>query len=51
MFDDLPPLSHQEQQRAVEEIQNLMAEGMSTAQAIKIIAEKIRAEHKAQSSE
>ncbi|EGQ8172093.1 YoaH family protein [Vibrio vulnificus] len=51
MFDDLPPLSHQEQQRAVEEIQKLMAEGMNTAQAIKIIAEKIRAEHKAQSSE
>ncbi|EJE8556462.1 YoaH family protein [Vibrio vulnificus] len=51
MFDDLPPLSHQEQQRAVEEIQKLMAEGMSTAQAIKIIAEKIRAEHKGQSAE
>ncbi|EHU9471119.1 YoaH family protein [Vibrio vulnificus] len=51
MFDDLPPLSHQEQQRAVEEIQKLMAEGMSTAQAIKIIAEKIRAEQKAQSAE
>ncbi|EID0061462.1 YoaH family protein [Vibrio vulnificus] len=51
MFDDLPPLSHHEQQRAVEEIQKLMAEGMSTAQAIKIIAEKIRAEHKAQSTE
>ncbi|HAS6042835.1 YoaH family protein [Vibrio vulnificus] len=51
MFDDLPPLSHQAQQRAVEEIQKLMAEGMSTAQAIKIIAEKIRAEHKAQSAE
>ncbi|WP_341852540.1 YoaH family protein [Vibrio vulnificus] len=51
MFDDLPPLSHQEQQRAVEEIQKLMAEGMSTAQAIKIIAEKIRAERKAQSAE
>ncbi|EHD2243002.1 YoaH family protein, partial [Vibrio vulnificus] len=31
--------------------QKLMAEGMSTAQAIKIIAEKIRAEHKVQSAE
>lgn len=44
MFDDLPQLSHQEQQKAVEEIQKLMAEGMSTAQAIKVVASKIRAE-------
>ncbi|HAS6347055.1 YoaH family protein [Vibrio sp. IRLE0018] len=51
MFDDLPPLSHQEQQKAVEEIQNLMAQGMSTAQAIKIVADKIRAEHKAQNQQ
>ncbi|MFB9136822.1 YoaH family protein [Vibrio sp. AK197] len=42
MFDDLPTLSHQEQQEAVEEIQKLMAEGMSTAQAIKVVAERIR---------
>lgn len=42
MFDDLPPLSHEEQQRAVERIQQLMAEGISTAQAIKIVAEQIR---------
>ncbi len=42
MFDDLPTLSHQEQQEAVEEIQKLMAEGMSTAQAIKVVAEQIR---------
>lgn len=46
MFDDLPPLSHQEQQKAVERIQKLMSEGMSTAQAIKIVAEQIRAEYK-----
>jgi len=42
MFDDLPPLTHEQQQKAVEEIQNLMAEGMSTAQAIKVVAEQIR---------
>ncbi|NVD07895.1 YoaH family protein [Vibrio sp. JPW-9-11-11] len=42
MFDDLPPLSHEEQQKAVEVIQRLMAEGMSTAQAIKVVAEQIR---------
>ncbi|MDC5842409.1 YoaH family protein [Vibrio europaeus] len=44
MFDDLPPLSHEEQQKAVEKIQELMAEGISTAQAIKMVAEGIRAE-------
>lgn len=44
MFDDLPTLSHQEQQAAVEDIQKLMQEGISTAQAIKIVADKIRAE-------
>lgn len=43
MFDDLT-LSHQEQQAAVEEIQKLMQQGVSTAEAIKIIAERIRAE-------
>lgn len=43
MFDDLPPLSHAEQQLAVEQIQKLMAEGMSTAQAIKVVADQIRA--------
>lgn len=42
MFDDLPPLTHEEQQKAVEVIQSLMAEGMSTAEAIKVVAEQIR---------
>lgn len=46
MFDDLPPLSHAEQQLAVEQIQKLMAEGMSTAQAIKVVADQIRANAK-----
>ncbi|MFY2507060.1 YoaH family protein [Vibrio pectenicida] len=44
MFDDLPTLSHAEQQKAVEKIQELMAQGMSTAQAIKIVAEQIRSQ-------
>ncbi len=48
MFDDLPPLSHAEQQQAVERIQKLMSEGISTAQAIKIVAEDIRNQHKEQ---
>ncbi|RQW61790.1 YoaH family protein [Vibrio viridaestus] len=41
MFDDLS-LSHEEQQKAVEEIQKLMAQGISTAEAIKIVAQQIR---------
>ena len=45
MFDDLPPLSHQEQQQAVERIQKLMAKGTGTAEAIKIVAERIRSEY------
>ncbi|MFV0574738.1 MAG: YoaH family protein [Vibrio sp.] len=51
MFDDLPPLSHQEQQAAVEEIQKLMQQGISTAEAIKIIADKIRKEKTEQNNE
>ncbi|MBY6196457.1 YoaH family protein [Vibrio hangzhouensis] len=49
MFDDLS-LSHEEQQAAVERIQELMKQGISTAQAIKIIAEEIRKEKSAQQS-
>jgi len=45
MFDDLPPLSHQEQQQAVERIQELMQKGISTGEAIKIVAGKIRADY------
>ncbi|WP_081984135.1 YoaH family protein [Vibrio caribbeanicus] len=50
MFDDLPPLSHAEQQEAVEKIRKLMSEGMSTAQAIKVVAEQIREQAKKQNS-
>ncbi|MCJ2377155.1 YoaH family protein [Vibrio sp. ZSDZ34] len=46
MLNDLPTLSHEEQQKAVEQIQVLMQQGISTAEAIKIVAEKIRAEQK-----
>ncbi len=45
MFDDLPPISHEEQQKAVEQIQELMSKGVSTAQAIKMVAEQIRADY------
>ncbi|MGF1755832.1 YoaH family protein [Vibrio makurazakiensis] len=44
MLNDLPTLSHQEQQKAVERIQELMTQGVSTAQAIKLVAEQIRKE-------
>ncbi|WP_017042835.1 YoaH family protein [Vibrio ordalii] len=47
MFDDIPTLSHQEQQEAVDKIQQLMAQGISTAEAIKIVASQIRAEKSA----
>lgn len=47
MFDDIPTLSHQEQQEAVEKIQQLMAQGISTAEAIKIVASQIREEKSA----
>jgi len=46
MFNDIPTLSHQEQQEAVERIQQLMAKGISTGEAIKIVAEQIRQEQK-----
>ncbi|MFH0258509.1 YoaH family protein [Vibrio rumoiensis] len=46
MFDDIPTLSHAEQQAAVEEIQKLMEQGISTAEAIRIVSQKIRKEKK-----
>ncbi|CCO46061.1 conserved hypothetical protein [Vibrio nigripulchritudo SOn1] len=46
MFQDLPNLTHEEQQEAVERIQKLMEQGVSTAEAIKIIADEIRNENK-----
>lgn len=43
MFDkDMPNLTHEEQQKAVEKIQELMASGMSTGQAIQQVAKEIR---------
>ncbi len=49
MFDDFPPLTHAEQQDAVEKIQILMSQGISTAEAIKIVAQQIRQDKKQQS--
>ncbi|MDK9760804.1 YoaH family protein [Vibrio sp. D420a] len=44
MLNDLPTLTHAEQQAAVERIQELMTQGVSTAEAIKIVAQQIRDE-------
>ena len=40
MFAGLPSLSHEQQQKAVERIQ-----GMSSGQAIALVAEELRATH------
>ncbi|TKI08189.1 YoaH family protein [Martelella alba] len=43
MSNDQPALTHQQQQQAVERIQALMAEGMSSGEAIRRVSEEIRA--------
>ncbi|WP_205951989.1 YoaH family protein [Pantoea stewartii] len=45
MMTGLPALSHDQQQRAVERIQQLMAEGMSSGEAITVVAQEIRESH------
>lgn len=45
MFSGLPALSHEQQQKAVERIQELMASGMSSGEAITMVAAEIRANH------
>lgn len=45
MITGLPALSHEQQQQAVERIQELMAEGMSSGQAIQLVAAEIRETH------
>ncbi|MGM1235439.1 YoaH family protein [Escherichia coli] len=44
MFAGLPSLTHEQQQKAVERIQELMAQGMSSGQAIALVAEELRGE-------
>ena len=43
MFAGLPSLSHEQQQKAVERIHELMAQGISSGQAIALVAEELRA--------
>lgn len=45
MFSGMPALNHEEQQEAVEKIHQLMAEGMSSGEAIAIVAHEIREKH------
>lgn len=45
MFAGLPSLSHEQQQKAVERIQELMSQGMSSGQAITQVAAELRASH------
>ncbi|AYN26316.1 hypothetical protein M976_02941 [Buttiauxella ferragutiae ATCC 51602] len=45
MFSGLPALSHEQQQKAVERIQELMSQGMSSGEAITLVAAEIRANH------
>ena len=45
MIAGLPALSHEQQQKAVERIQELMANGMSSGEAITLVAAEIRANH------
>ncbi|WP_159566400.1 YoaH family protein [Budvicia diplopodorum] len=40
-----PSLRHEEQQEAVERIHKLMSEGMSSGEAIALVAQDIRANH------
>lgn len=42
---DFPALNHEEQQKAVERIQELMAQGMGSGEAIALVAQEIREKH------
>ncbi|WAT02838.1 YoaH family protein [Rouxiella chamberiensis] len=46
MLTGMPSLSHTEQQDAAERIHQLMQEGMSSGQAIAVVAAEIRETHK-----
>ncbi|EKT63642.1 YoaH family protein [Providencia burhodogranariea] len=46
MFSGMPVLNHQQQQEAVERIHQLMADGMSSGEAIALVAQEIREKFK-----
>lgn len=45
MISGLPALSHEQQQQAVDRIHELMSGGMSSGEAIALVANEIRATH------
>ncbi|MEB4676139.1 YoaH family protein [Enterobacteriaceae bacterium G50] len=45
MFAGLPSLTHEQQQQAVERIHELISQGMSSGEAIALVAAEIRATH------
>ncbi|CAJ0998985.1 hypothetical protein SODG_004434 [Sodalis praecaptivus] len=45
MLNDMPALTHEQQQQTVERIQALMAQGMSSGEAIALVARELRADH------
>lgn len=45
MFTGMPALTHEQQQKAVERIQELMMQGMSSGEAIALVANEIREQH------
>lgn len=45
MFTGMPALTHEQQQKAVERIQELMMQGMSSGEAIAQVASEIREQH------
>jgi uncharacterized protein YoaH (UPF0181 family) len=51
MHSELLTLSHEQQQQAVEEIQKLMQQGISSGEAIAQVAQKLREQHQQSQSE
>ncbi|WJV55766.1 YoaH family protein [Pectobacteriaceae bacterium CE90] len=45
MYAGTPALTHEQQQQAVEEIHALMAEGLSSGEAIALVAAALRQNH------
>lgn len=46
MLSGIPSLNHQQQQEAVDRIHQLMADGMSSGEAIAIVAQEIREKYR-----
>lgn len=46
MLSGIPALNHQEQQEAVERIHQLIADGVSSGEAIALVAQEIREKYK-----